>query len=269
MKLLIVDDEIYTIQGMIDSIDWNRFAFDKILTANSYAQAINLFIKDKIDILLCDIEMPYGSGLDLVEWVKKNYPDTECIFLTCHDEFDFARQAISLRALDYVLKPANPEKITEVLRKAVGTIQSKMQSQKYEEYGKRYVETISSQNGEEEEQRPRDIVKEAKRYVQENIAEPLTVERIAAKFFVSPDHLTRLFKKQQGQTLIDYIINQRMILAKTLIEKNELTITMISAKVGYNNYSYFTKIFKRVYGESPREYQARISNRNRGERMKE
>lgn len=258
MKLLIVDDEIYAIQGMIDSVDWEQFSFEEILTANSYAQAINILMKERIDILLCDIEMPYGSGLDLVEWVKENHPDTECIFLTCHDEFDFARQAISLRALDYVLKPAKPEKIIEILKKAVSVIQDKQQSQKYEEYGKRYVETISQPPENGQEQRPKNIVEEVKRYVQENISEILVVEEIASRFYVSPDHLTRLFKKQQGQTLIDYIINQRMTLARTLLEKNELTITMISAKVGYNNYSYFTKTFKKLYGESPREYQARV-----------
>ena len=102
MKLLIVDDEIYAIQGILDSVDWQKLAFEEVLTANSYAQAVNEFMKQSIDVLLCDIEMPYGSGLDLVEWVKAHYPETECIFLTCHSDFDFARQTLSIsKTWDY------------------------------------------------------------------------------------------------------------------------------------------------------------------------
>lgn len=261
MKLLIVDDEIYAIQGIIDGVNWSLLPEIDIITANSYAQALNHFVAEPIDILLCDIEMPYGSGLDLVEWVKEKYSKTECIFLTCHDEFDFARQAIQLQCLDYVLKPASSDKIVEVLRHALQVIESKEQSQKYEAYGKRYVNEIGRPSEGDGGQSSQNVVEKVMRYIQKNISEPLTVEEIAKTVYLSPDHLTRLFKKQQGQTLIDYMIEQRMILAKELLEQNKLTITMISAKVGYNNYSYFTKIFKKYYSMTPREYQTKFLHR--------
>lgn len=65
MNLAIVDDEVIAIQGILDSVDWERMKLDKVLTANSYAQAVNLFLQEKIDILICDIEMPFGSGCSL------------------------------------------------------------------------------------------------------------------------------------------------------------------------------------------------------------
>ncbi|OYO41027.1 hypothetical protein CG709_21350, partial [Lachnotalea glycerini] len=64
MNLLIVDDEIYAIQGILDSVNWDRLDFDNIFTANSYSQALNIFQNEKVAILVCDIEMPYGTGLD-------------------------------------------------------------------------------------------------------------------------------------------------------------------------------------------------------------
>lgn len=255
MRLLIVDDEIYAIQGILDGVDWPLLQLEEVLTANSYAQAVNIFVKERVDILLCDIEMPYGSGIDLVEWVKENYPGTECIFLTCHDEFDFARQAIKLQCLDYVLKPAPPEKIIEVLEHACSVIRGRRQSQQYEQYGKRYVEEISKPGEQEAGMRPKNVIEEVEHYIQKNISESLTVEEIAKTVYLSPDHLTRLFKKNHGQTLIDYITEQRMVLAKELLEQEQLSISMISAKVGYNNYSYFTKMFKKYYGKTPRDYQ--------------
>jgi two-component system, response regulator YesN len=72
---------------------------------------------------------------------------------------------------------------------------------------------------------------------------------------LSPDYLTRAFKKKYKCTPIDYITEQRMFLAKELLLANTMSISMISAKVGYSNYSYFTKIFKGYFGETPREFQ--------------
>ena len=68
MKLLIVDDEVFAVKGILDSVDWTILKFEEVLTANSYSQAVNIMSQNTIEVLLCDIEMPMGSGLDLVEW---------------------------------------------------------------------------------------------------------------------------------------------------------------------------------------------------------
>ena len=86
MNLLIVDDEVLAIQGLVDDMDWKKLDFDEVFTANSYAQAVNIMNKQEIDVLLCDIEMPLRSGVELVRWAKERKPELECIFLTCHAE---------------------------------------------------------------------------------------------------------------------------------------------------------------------------------------
>ena len=96
MKVLIVDDEAYAVNALTNRIDWNGFGFGTPLSARSMAQAQSVFLNEKIDLLLCDIEMPQGSGLDLFEWVKAYYPRTECIFVTCHDEYSYLRAAMQL-----------------------------------------------------------------------------------------------------------------------------------------------------------------------------
>ena len=77
MKVLIVDDEAYAVNALTNRIDWNGFGFGTPFSARSMAQAQSVFLNEKIDLLLCDIEMPQGSGLDLFEWVKAYYPQTE------------------------------------------------------------------------------------------------------------------------------------------------------------------------------------------------
>lgn len=254
MNLLIVDDEIFAIQGILDSVNWKDLSFEKVMTANSYTQAINIFMECKVNILLCDIEMPYGSGLDLVEWVKSHYPDTECIFLTCHDEFLFATQAIKLNCFDYVLKPVPPDTLIEVLKRAIDSIEEKEEKQAYQDYGKLYMKNLYG-NPAQNTQENQNSVEKVVTYIKEHISEALTVEELAKQVYLSPDYLTRSFKKKYNLTLNNYITEQRMFLAKELLIKNEMSISMISAKVGYGNYSYFTKVFKKIYGMTPREFQ--------------
>ena len=118
MKLLIVDDEMFAVQGIMDGVNWEELSFDAVLKAYSYAQAIEAFQGSFIDVLLCDIEMPDGSGLELVNYVNQHSPGTQCVILSCHDEFDFARQAVSLNCLDYVLKPVRYDVLTGILKNA-------------------------------------------------------------------------------------------------------------------------------------------------------
>lgn len=72
--------------------------------------------------------------------------------------------------------------------------------------------------------------------------------------------MTRLFKKQFDQTVTDYVLQQRMMLAGELLRESKLSVTMVSDKVGYGNYSYFIKLFKKFYGKTPREYQLDARN---------
>ncbi len=254
MTLLIVDDEIFAIQGILQDINKEKTGIDMILTANSYAQAINIFINQPVDILLCDIEMPFGSGLDLVEWVKKNHPKTECIFLTCHDEFDFARRAVKLQCLDYILKPATAETVNDVLQNAAAHIKEENQEDLYKEYGKIYFNTRSAPSPESESKDTRHAVERVEEYIVMHVEDELSVEGLAQMVYLSSAHLSRLFKKKHGIAVNDYITSVRMKVAKNLLETTDLTVTMISAKSGYSNYSYFIKTFKKTYGKTPREF---------------
>ena len=119
MKLLIVDDEMYAVQGILDGVDWETLGFEEVLTAYSYTQAVKKMQDTFVDVMLCDIEMPDESGLELVAYANAHSPGTACIILSCHDEFDYARQAVKLDCLDYVLKPVRYETLTEILQKAM------------------------------------------------------------------------------------------------------------------------------------------------------
>lgn len=259
MRLLIVDDEYYARQGIMTGVNWDALSFDEVLEAGSYAEAVEIMERQfktgaPVDVCMCDIEMPDESGLELIAWINEHYPDTQCLILSCHDEFDLARQAVSLHCLDYVLKPVHYDKLTEILAGAIEEVKRHAHRQTMEGYGKLYVDSISSPRGDETGD-VGDIVRKVADYIDAHLADKLSVRDLANMAYVSPDHLTRTFKKRFGKTVSDYITGKRMALAGELLHNKTLTITMVSDRVGYDNYSYFTEQFKKFYGCTPREYQ--------------
>lgn len=205
----------------------------------------------KIEVLLCDIEMPDESGLDLVEWVNAHSPETVCIILSCHSEFDFARQAVQLECMDYVLKPVRYEALTEILGKAKAEVEKSRHRSMMENYGQLYLDQKAKAASKDYV----DIFEAVSEYIDTHLDSEMSVRELAGMVYVSADHLTRTFKKKCGLTVTDFILKKRMELAGELLKKPELTVTMVSDSVGFGNYSYFTEQFKKYYGMTPREYQ--------------
>lgn len=104
----------------------------------------------------------------------------------------------------------------------------------------------------------KDLAEQVKAYIIENLKEELRVETIAKKFYLSSDYLTKIFKKETGVSISDFILEERMFLAKELIQAGQMSISRVSYECGYDNYSYFTKLFKKKYGVTPREYSQNV-----------
>ena len=122
LNLMIVDDENIIVDDLKSGFDWGRLGIAKVYTAANITSAKEIFKSQNIPLLLCDIEMPQGSGLELLSWVREHYPGTETIFLTCHAEFNYAVEAIRKGSFDYLLKPVAYEDLEKVLLKAIKKI---------------------------------------------------------------------------------------------------------------------------------------------------
>lgn len=93
-------------------------------------------------------------------------------------------------------------------------------------------------------------------YIKKNLSAPLTVSEIAVRFGYNASYLTRIFKKETGYSLNDYIIHARMEKAKELLRLPGERVNDISLEVGYENVSHFSRLFKKICGVSPKQYQA-------------
>lgn len=102
------------------------------------------------------------------------------------------------------------------------------------------------------------VVNQVKRYIRENIYLNLSLENIAQTVYLNPSYLSKLFKDNQGITVMDYATKVRIEEAKKLLENPQYNIDEVSSKLGYHDPSYFSKVFRRYVGISPREFRAKI-----------
>lgn len=248
-NVLLVDDEIVAVNALLRRVDWGQYQIASPLVALSMAQAKDHFAIHRIDLMLCDIEMPKGSGLELFEWVKLHHPQTECVFVTCHPDFDYVRKAMQLGSLDYVLKPIDYEELGAVLRHAIKRLNNK--SQLSVRAGNVVLEKIVAR---ESDQEGPDMISQVRQYILDHISETIYIEDIAKAVHLNAQYLMRLFKKETGVPILEHITAERMRIAQDLLLQTDLSVHRIAESVGYENHSYFIKMIRRYTGMTPASF---------------
>ena len=121
-SVFAVDDEPIVLEGIRSKIDWEGSGFTFAGEATDGEIALSMIHEIKPDILITDIKMPFMDGLQLAEAIKKTQPWIKIIILSGHDEFDYAKKAISIGIEDYLLKPFTPDELLTSLNKTASQI---------------------------------------------------------------------------------------------------------------------------------------------------
>ena len=141
MNLLILDDEIYTVRALQKSVDWKAAGIDTVEIAFNTEKAREIVSRKPVDVLLTDIEMPRESGLEFLEWMKEQGKEYKAICMTCHAEFDYARKALGLGVMEYLVKPVNREELVSCVKKAVHEIEQERSVRQKSAEGKFWEES--------------------------------------------------------------------------------------------------------------------------------
>lgn len=128
LKVFLVEDEVVMRNGIKHNIPWESEGFQFVGEASDGELAYPLIKKEKPDILITDIRMPFMDGLELSRIVKKEMPQIKIIILSGYNEFDYARTAINIGVTDYLLKPISSARLLEAV-KSVASIIEKEQEQ--------------------------------------------------------------------------------------------------------------------------------------------
>lgn len=167
MNVLIVDDQPEVVESMVTGVNWKEIPVEQVFTAYSVKEAQSVFERERIDVLLCDIEMPPTNGFALLRWAQERFSGVVCIFLSAHAEFEYAQEAVKLGSFDYILQPAPYAEIEAAVERAAGKVREAENQRRYNAYAKYRGEDDSAEKEPDKtEQTP---IQRAMTYIRRNI----------------------------------------------------------------------------------------------------
>lgn len=250
-RILIADDE--PIERMVVSKMIQSHFGDEIELSQAVngREAIEIARKAHCQIMLMDISMPGIDGLEAAETIREENPDCSIIFLTAYDEFDFAKRAIKVHALDYLLKPWSKDELIAVIDEAIHLVQQNAEN--------REQETDKGTDTAEEKQellKNQMQIERVRQYIETHYMEDICLQDAAAALHYSEVYFCKFFKHNFDKNFIMFLSELRVEKAKVLLSDVTINIRDVSRKVGYRDSGYFTKVFKRITGYTPSEYRA-------------
>lgn len=248
IRVMVVDDEKYERMGIIRSTDWALIGCEVVGEASNGEDALVIAEQTRPQLIISDIRMPRMDGLKLAEEILKRYPEVKIIFLTAHDEFTYAQQAVKLGVSDYLLKPFDDGELEASVQRLLhlhpnmpaelNELEEKLVPIKLEGcIGSRYI-TMALQ------------------YIEANYSDrQFSVGKVADSIGLSEGHLSRLFKSETGLSINNYLTRYRMRKAMDQLKDMQVKVYEVADRVGYTDIAYFSNTFKKLTGISPSDYQ--------------
>ena len=246
-RILVADDE--PIERRVINKKIMGFFPDtvSVYLAENGIEAVKQYEENSCRIAILDIEMPGMNGLEAAAVIRERHPEAVIVFLTAFDEFSYAKKAIEVKALDYLLKPGSAEELISVLEEAFRLCDE-------EKSGKSQIGEPPAESEEEALSEPNAYVKKVREYIDAHFQEDISLQDIAGAFGYSDVYFCKLFKQNFGMNFIGFLNEYRMNRAKELLKDPLINIKDISAEAGYRDANYFTRVFKRMTGMTPSEY---------------
>ena len=252
-SVLIVDDERLVIEAIKYLGNWEMFEITDIFEAQNVKSALKILSEVQPDIIITDMNMPGMSGMELLRIATEQSPRTKLLVVSGFYDYEYTRQAIKSKVIDYILKPISEMDLNLALSTAVQAIESDLKALglSVSEAEEKAVDALSPQK-----------MDEIAEYLEKNYHLNITLDELAKMFYFSREHLSRAFKKAYRINLFDYITNLRLEESKKLMAQTTMSLEDIAIQTGFNSGSYFSKTFKKRIGLSPKEYRTNCAGGN-------
>lgn len=235
LRVLLVDDEIMIREGFKRLFDWEAHDCEVVGEAADGMEALGRIDALNPDIVIMDINIPVMNGLKVIQLSRIKHPDTAFIIVSGYDDFSYCREALRLQITDYILKPVNYEEFGTCIDNLKIALFQRQCSEDSGHYEERTINGIT-------------------RYMQEHLAEEVSLSVLAEEFHLSAQYISQLFKNEIGVNFLSYLTNIRIENAKKLLLSTSLSIAEVSEQSGYGDYRVFTKVFKKSEGVTPSQF---------------
>lgn len=243
-KVVLADDETWEIIGLKKLIGKCGLPVEVVGEAENGIAALAEVEAKKPHILITDIRMPGLSGLDVLGEIKEREINTDVVILSGYAEFSYAQSAIRNGAKDYLLKPVELQVLKGSLEKIIKA---------REAVGKKAEGPAANESTENAT-----VMEQILMEIQESYREDITLQSLARKYHISESRLSVRLKELQGMSFSKYLTSRRIQKAKELLADERLSVEQVAGLVGYKDYYYFTKVFKKSTGISPSKYRKHL-----------
>jgi YesN/AraC family two-component response regulator len=233
--LLVDDDEVVRtmIKGFLEK-EYNVFE------ASNYSEAVKL-LKYPIDFALIDYILPDSDGFDLLKAIREEKVTLPAIIMTGYSNEAVVIKALRSAVADYIKKPVK----LSYLRKRLSEILKG-------EWISEHTDNV--------ETKEEFILDGIAAYIEEKYMKDLTLDRISRMACMNRFKFCRVFKQRFGKTFLSHLNSVRVKKASELLKNSSLSVTEIAFFVGYGSFSQFKRVFKKVYGLSPKDYRRSTVN---------
>lgn len=266
INVIIADDEPIIRNGMKEIVDWNSLGYHLAGVAINGMDALEYIEQEEVHVLITDIRMPFLDGLELIRIVKKLHPDIYCVLLTSYAEFEYARQAIELGAFSYIIKPIDIAEFQKILTNIKEDYQKRDRRNQYVSKLELYIKQLEdfnhnslfpAQAGDE------NVMDLGEAYILKHYCEKdFSLSSVAQHIGFETTYFSKLFKQKYKIGFLDYIISLRIEKAKRLLSTGLYTASAVCEMIGYENYPYFSSLFKKKAGISPSKYYENLKKRH-------
>ena len=254
IRVLLVDDEKLERILIRKGFAWEEQGFDIVGEAESAIDALEIMRSTPIDLVITDINMPNITGLELSERIVEEFPTCYIVIITGYRDFEYARKAVKLQVEDYLLKPINVREIEKV----ASHIKEKIEKRKQQQMELERLKKSASPEEIQVAKQGNGLVEAAIDLIEKNYSNSeLNLKYIAETIHTSESYLSRLFKKEVGVSLNDYMNQKRIRESLKLLRETDYRGYEIAERVGFNDAHYFSRCFKKYTGESVQDFRNR------------
>ncbi|MBS3991394.1 MAG: response regulator [Erysipelothrix sp.] len=344
MRLVIIDDEMWSREVVKKLIHFEKFNLELVGEADNGLDGLKLIENLKPDIVITDMKMPGLDGLQVLKKLSK-YPHIKTIVMSGFDDYDYLRQAIHSKAIEYLLKPIKEEDVNAAIERCINelslvnekvltsnriftdehdhldylSIIKRLQLAIIKKNSNKMNEVLSEVSTFKKQLSSTELIKklkdnlldqlqqylhqqnidyslntpnlvfqsleemiqqinpifdrvinditipkdrtsldiiDIKQFIDQHYMYPISLDDVAETFYVSKEHVSRLFSKKYQQSVTQYILKKKMDHAADLISTSQLNYREIAFITGFEDISYFYKQFKKHFQCTPGEYKS-------------
>jgi len=251
LGLFLVDDEKRTRDGIRDGFDWAGLGIEVVGEAEDGVEALARVRRAAPDILVCDVRMPRMDGIELTRILRDRYPRLQIVFLSGYSDKEYLKSAIKVNAVDYVEKPVDDGELREAVLRAAARCRTAADAASR---GRHCVfpaeRRLSAFLGKDVNRTVHAVME----HVMANVGADLSLRAMADRFGLTPAYLCKLFRKETGETLHEFVTLARIEKSRQIMRDPRLKLYEVASLVGYGDQKHYARVFKRYMGCNPFEY---------------